>query len=403
MGTGWLSYPQLLVAKMRFTIQPEVILSHVEACPDAGGFVCFEGRVRNEHLGKDVVALEYEAHPEMAIAQGEQLLAEAIERFRLIDAVCVHRVGRLDVGELAVKIDVSAAHRREAFAGCEFIIDELKKRVPIWKKEHYADGNSGWIGIQEQPVTVDSVYDRQMRLPEVGVEGQNRLRQARVLVVGAGGLGCAAIPYLVAAGVGTVGICDGERVHVSNLHRQPMYGPGDIGLLKVDRVAVACGRLSPFVQVNAYPEQLTVENAEGMVKGYDIVIDGTDNFRTKFVLNRTCTSLGKPLIVAGIYKFDGQLLVIVPRGSGGCLRCVWPTEPTDGRIGTCADVGVLGFVPGLFGVQQAAEAIKLILGLPSAATSNVVVQNLLDGTQVLLPRAVSPDCPICSGIATVSD
>ena len=137
---------------MTFAIQSEPLNLKSDAAPDAGGFVTFEGRVRNEHRGRAVVALEYEAHVEMAVRYGEALLLEAIDRFGLIDANCVHRVGQLVVGEVAVQIEVSAPHRREAFAGCEYIIDELKKRVPIWKKEHYADGDSGWIGITDSAV-----------------------------------------------------------------------------------------------------------------------------------------------------------------------------------------------------------------------------------------------------------
>ena len=136
---------------MQFTIETGELHLMSIASPDAGGFVSFEGRVRNEHHGRPVIALEYEAFDQMAVSEGEKLLIEAIARFGLIDAVCTHRVGRLDVGEVAVKIGVSAPHRKEAFAGCEFIIDELKKRVPIWKKEFYADGDSGWIGIVDAP------------------------------------------------------------------------------------------------------------------------------------------------------------------------------------------------------------------------------------------------------------
>lgn len=365
----------------------------------AGGFVSFEGKVRDRNEGRPVQALEYEAFPPMAEAEGERILAEARAMYGLSEAVVLHRVGRLEIGETAVWIGVASPHRAEAFDGCKYIIDELKKRVPIWKKEHYADGDSDWIGCHDETVAAQTgeFYRRQVLVPEVGEQGQALLGRAKVLVVGAGGLGCAALPYLAGAGIGTIGVCDFDVVEVSNLHRQVLFGFAEAGLPKAEVAAAFVRRLNPFVDVLAITERLGRDNGRRILSDFDLVIDGTDNFEAKFVLNDLCVAAGKPLVQASLHRFEGQLLTVMPGSNGGCLRCIWPEAPYDGCVGTCAEEGVLGVVPGVFGALQANEAIKLILGIPGAATDSLVTLDLRTMEILRVRRQRREGCEACGG------
>ncbi|MBS0663206.1 MAG: ThiF family adenylyltransferase, partial [Verrucomicrobia bacterium] len=382
-----------------FALTPEPIIPPLLAAAGAGGFVTFDGRVRQEHGGRPVVALEYEAAEALAVPEGERLLAEARQRFGLLEAACVHRVGRLAVGESAVWIGVAAPHRREAFEACEWIIDQLKRRVPIWKKEHFADGDSGWVGTEvapgEAPATPESYYSRQVRLREIGPAGQARLAGARVLVVGAGGLGCAALPYLAAAGIGTLGVCDDDRVEASNLHRQVLFGTRDVGRGKARLAARFAERLNPYITVRTHPERLTAESAPGLLQHYDLVLDCTDNFRAKFLLNDTAVAMNKVLVQASVHQFEGQIHLLDPAAGAGCLRCLWPETPAEGCVDHCADAGVLGVVPGVLGTLQAAQAIQHLLGFPVATRDSLLLVDLRTLAVTPLARRADPACPTC--------
>jgi sulfur-carrier protein adenylyltransferase/sulfurtransferase len=381
---------------MNFRLSREPIDdSPAEASAMDGATATFVGRVRNHNEGRQVSALEYEAYGELALTEGEKIVAEALERFAITSAHCAHRVGLLQIGDTAIRVDVASPHRKAAFQACRYVVDEAKRRLPIWKKEHYAGGTSEWVNCAEGPVAT-AYYSRQTRLPEVGEQGQAQLSAAKVLVVGAGGLGCSALQYLVAAGVGTVGICEHDQLEESNLHRQSLYAHGEIGQQKAVLAAERMRALNPFVTVVAHDAAVTPASVEALVSAYDFVLDCTDNFETKFLLNDACLAAGKTLIQASIHQYEGQLLVIRP--GGPCLRCLWPETPEEGCVGSCAEVGVLGFVPGLFGTLQAAEAIKLILGMRSPiAEGSMLLLNLLDySVQVLsMPKMVG--CPGCGG------
>lgn len=360
--------------------------------PAAGGFVTFVGRVRNRHRDREVVGLDYEAYEPLAVAEGRRILEEATTRFGLIHAQCVHRVGSLAVGDLAILVDVASGHREQAFAACRYIVDEVKRRVPIWKHERFADGSAEWVNaLDASPPHV--YYDRQMALPEVGAEGQRRLAEARVLVVGAGGLGCPALLYLASAGVGKIGICDDDALDESNLHRQPLYAAGQVGQPKTILAAERLRLLNPHIEIAEHPRRLKRETA-GICTEYDVLLDCTDNFSAKFLLNKIAMEQGKTLISASIYRMEGQLQIVVP--GGPCLRCLWPDKPEDGCVGTCEEVGVLGFVPGVFGVLQAAEAIKLILGIPSPLSDGkLMLFDLQSMSSSTLELARDPSCPVC--------
>lgn len=382
-----------------FSLTRQPIVPPTLASARAGGFVTFDGKVRNDHRDREVIALEYEAFDELVLSEGNRLLTEAVAQHDLLEARCIHRVGRLAVGETAVWIGVAAPHRREAFEACEWILDQLKRRVPIWKKEHFADGDSGWIGSDvtpgEAPVGDENYYLRQMRLSEVGAAGQAKLKAARVLVVGAGGLGCAAIPYLAAAGMGTLGICDYDRVEASNLHRQVLFAARDVGKPKAALAARFAQRLNPLIAVRTHPGRITAESAPGIFQHYDLVLDCTDSFATKFMLNDTAVAMGKPIVQASIYQFEGQIHIFDPAKACGCLRCIWPETPPEECVGNCAEVGVLGVVPGVFGALQASEALKFILGVGEPLSDALLLFDLRTLVTTRITRAANPHCPMC--------
>lgn len=383
-----------------FQLSHEAIQPPTVPCPEAGGFVSFVGRVRDHAQGRRVLFLEYEAYEEMALREGERLLEQAVERFGLLRAAAIHRLGKLAVGEAAVWIEVGAAHRREAFLGCEWIIDQLKVRVPIWKRETFANGDSGWVGINDvglAPAGLEGRYRRQMRLPEVGHEGQDRLAAATVLVVGAGGLGCGCLPALAGAGIGTIGIADGDEVALDNLHRQLAYGVADVGRPKVERAAAFLRRLNPDVRIVEAPGYIDASTVDQLVGGYDWIVDGTDSLSVKRLLNRACKRLGKTLVTASIHRFEGHVMTVTP--GGPCLECLFPEWPEEGCVGTCAESGVLGVVPAIFGQLQAAEVLKGVLGAGAGLGETMAILDLRDLRLDMIRRCRRAGCLGCQGVA----
>ena len=376
------------------------------ADPQCGGYASFEGWVRNLNEGERVTALEYEAFAPLAIKEAERILNEAAARFGVDHAACIHRVGRLAVGELAVWVGVSARHRDEAFRACRYIIDEVKHRLPIWKKEYYENGDTGWVNCERcapaTPTThvhalseaapAHADYSRQMALKEVGRAGQQRLRASRVLIVGCGGLGVPVITYLAGAGVGHLGLVDADHLEPSNLHRQTLYALSDVGRPKAELAAARVRALNPEVKSTPHVVRLTAANAAALIESYDLVIDCSDNFATRFVLNDVCMRLQKPLILASVYQYEGQLQVVRAGPDAACLRCVWPEATRDGLTGNCAQAGVLGPVPGVLGSMQALEALKLLLELPGQLGNEVLVVNLLSMSITKLRTKRAAEC-----------
>ena len=206
-------------------------------------------------------------------------------------------------------------------------------------------------------------YARQIALPEIGVGGQERLRAWRVLLIGAGGLGSPAALYLAAAGVGTLGIVDPDEVELSNLHRQILHGSGDVGRAKVDSAAERLAGVNPHVRVEPIRGRFTAANALELARGWDVVVDGCDNFPTRYASNDACVALGIPNVYGSVWRFEGQVSVFAPYRGGPCYRCVNPRAPAAGAVPSCAEAGVLGVMPGLIGTLQALEAIKLLTGV----------------------------------------
>ncbi|HEX9707262.1 MAG TPA: ThiF family adenylyltransferase [Steroidobacteraceae bacterium] len=366
------------------------------AAAAAGGYACFEGRVRDHNEGRPVTGLEYEAFEQLAVAEGGRIVAEAIARHGILQARCVHRLGRLAVGDVAVWVGVTARHRAEAFAACREIIDAVKHRLPIWKKEHYATGESGWVNcdhggaIAAGPAVFD--YSRQLALPEVGAAGQARLAASSVVVIGAGGLGCAVLTGLAGAGVGTISIVDPDVVQVTNLHRQPLYESADIGRPKAEVAARKLSAYNPTIRVLARALRLDATNADGLIAESDVVVDCTDNFAAKFLVNDASMRTGKPAVIASVYQYEGQLQVVRPDLGGSCLRCQWPEATRDGLVGNCEQAGVLGPVPGVLGGLQAMEVLKLLLGLPGQLRNEVLLVDLLVHGERRLNAPRNPHC-----------
>jgi adenylyltransferase/sulfurtransferase len=245
-------------------------------------------------------------------------------------------------------------------------------------------------------------YARQFTLPELGAEGQARLKQGRVLVIGAGGLGSPALLYLASAGVGTVGIVDFDSVERSNLHRQVLHGESSLGQPKVTSAAERLGDLNPDITVTTYDVRLTSENAPGIFADYDVIVDGSDNFPTRYLVNDACVLGGKPLVYAAIFRFEGQATIFA-QPDGPCYRCLYPEPPPPGLVPTCAEAGVLGVLPGVLGSIQALEAIKLVAGIGSSLAGRLLVFDALRLRFRELSIEKDPDCPVCGAHPTVRE
>jgi len=241
-------------------------------------------------------------------------------------------------------------------------------------------------------------YARHIVLPEIGGIGQSRLIAARVLVVGAGGLGAPALQYLAAAGIGMLGVIDDDVVDLSNLQRQIIHRTGDIGTAKVESAKRALGEINPEVTVQAHKERLTEANVERIVGGYDIVADGSDNFATRYLLNDTCYRLKKILVSAAILRFDGQISTYKAWHGAGhpCLRCVFPAAPSEDSVPSCAQAGVLGALAGTLGALQATEVVKEILGIGRSLSGRLVTYDALETSFEEMAIVKRADCPTCS-------
>ncbi|HEY7719509.1 MAG TPA: molybdopterin-synthase adenylyltransferase MoeB [Pedococcus sp.] len=237
-------------------------------------------------------------------------------------------------------------------------------------------------------------YARHILLPDIGVEGQRRLANARVLVVGAGGLGSPALLYLAAAGVGTIGVVDDDVVDASNLQRQVVHGTADVGRPKTESAAETVARVNPLVRVVRHDVRLDSANALDVIGGYDLVVDGADNFPTRYLVNDACALLGKPHVWGSIYRFDGQVSVWF-RGHGPCYRCVFPEPPPPEAVPSCATGGVLGVLCAAVGSVQVAEAVKLVVGRGEPLVGRLLVHDALRQTWDTLTVRRDPDCPLC--------
>jgi adenylyltransferase/sulfurtransferase len=245
-------------------------------------------------------------------------------------------------------------------------------------------------------------YSRHLLLPEVGVEGQTRLRAASVLCVGAGGLGSPVLLYLAAAGVGRIGIVDFDQVDVSNLQRQVLHGTPDVGRLKTESARAAIQRLNPNVEVVIFSEKLTRQNTLEILKPFDVVVDGTDNFVSRYLVNDACVMLGKPNVYGAVFRFEGQASLFAPSKGGPCYRCLFPDPPPPGAAPSCAEAGVLGMLPGIIGCLQATEVLKWILGQGESLAGRLLVFDALRMSFKELKIRRDPHCPVCGAHPTIT-
>lgn len=233
-------------------------------------------------------------------------------------------------------------------------------------------------------------YHRQLILPELGHAGQKKLKSARVLVIGAGGLGCPALQYLAAAGVGTLGIVDGDTVSLSNLHRQILFNEKDVGRNKASAAAEKLTGLNPLIRLEVHPFFLEADHAEELIAEYDLVLDGSDNFSTRYLVNDACVLCGKPFIYASLHKFELQLAVFNLHG-GPTYRCLYPQPPAPGEMPSCSEAGILGMLPGTAGTLQALEAIKILTGLGKPLSGKLLIMDLLGHERQLLNLQAVPE------------
>jgi adenylyltransferase/sulfurtransferase len=245
-------------------------------------------------------------------------------------------------------------------------------------------------------------YSRHIILPEVGGKGQQRMLDGKVLVVGAGGLGSPVGLYLAAAGVGTIGMADADCVELSNLQRQVLHATEDLGRSKCLSAKETMEGVNPDVNVVAHETRLTSENIMEVIADYDVVVDGSDNFPTRYLVNDACVMSGKPLSHAGILRFEGQVTTIVP-GEGPCYRCLYPEPPPPGMVPSCQEAGILGATAGVVGTLQAAEVLKLILGIGETLAGRLLLYNALEMTFRQVRVAKHEDCPVCGENPTVTE
>jgi adenylyltransferase/sulfurtransferase len=244
-------------------------------------------------------------------------------------------------------------------------------------------------------------YSRQLILPGIGGKGQRKLAEARVFIMGAGGLGSPAALYLAAAGVGTIGLADFDRVELHNLQRQILHRTPDVGLLKVESGKRTLESLNPEVKVKTYSERITSSNIRETIRDYDLVLDGSDNFPTRFLVNDACFLEKKTLISGAILRFDGQLSTFKPHAGGPCYRCLFPEPPPPGTVPSCQEAGVLGAVAGIIGLLQANEALKEILDLGNAMVGRLLMFNALNPSFDEVKFQRNPQCLLCGENATI--
>ena len=262
---------------------------------------------------------------------------------------------------------------------------------------------AGYPVVRDRQLSAEQLerYSRHFLLRQLGEKGQRKLLDAKVLLVGAGGLGSPVALYLAAAGIGTLGIVDADVVDRSNLQRQVLHTTDRVGMRKTASAALAIQALNPDVQVREYPERLTVDNVMALFRDYDVIVDGSDNFPTRYLVNDAAVLVGRPVVHGSIFQFEGQASVFKPH-EGPCYRCLFPTPPPPGMVPSCSEVGVLGVLPGVIGVIQATETIKLIIGQGEPLVGRLVMYDALAMRFREIRIRRDPDCPLCGAHPTIT-
>lgn len=246
-------------------------------------------------------------------------------------------------------------------------------------------------------------YSRHLIMPEVGMAGQRRLKQGSVLLIGTGGLGSPLALYLAAAGVGHIGLVDFDVVDASNLQRQIVHGTSTVGIAKTESAKRRLQDLNPYIEITTYETRITSENALELMRPYDVIVDGTDNFPTRYLTNDACVLLGKPNVYGSIFRFEGQVTVFSVRDGGPCYRCLYPEPPPPGLVPSCAEGGVLGVLPGVIGTIQATEVIKLLTGIGEPLIGRLLLYDALAMRFRELKLRRNPSCPVCGDHPTITE
>jgi adenylyltransferase/sulfurtransferase len=245
-------------------------------------------------------------------------------------------------------------------------------------------------------------YSRHLIMPEVGMAGQQRLKQGSVLLIGTGGLGSPLALYLAAAGVGHIGLVDFDVVDASNLQRQIVHGTSTVGVAKTESAKRRLQDLNPYIEITTYETRITSQNALDLMRPYDVIVDGTDNFPTRYLTNDACVLLGKPNVYGSIFRFEGQATVFSTRDGGPCYRCLYPEPPPPGLVPSCAEGGVLGVLPGVIGTIQATEVIKLLIGIGEPLIGRLLLYDALSMRFRELKLRRNPSCPVCGDHPTIT-
>jgi sulfur-carrier protein adenylyltransferase/sulfurtransferase len=374
--------------------------------PKAGGLVVFEGRVRNHNDGRAVGSLEYETYDELCHSEAAKIIVEAQKLFDVCKLYVVHRKGHLQIEDRAVWVGVASKHRDAAFKACRYVIDEIKNRLPIWKREHYVNAEPEWVncaGCQAHhhiDFKESDLYSRQIKLKHLGQHGQELLNRARVAVVGAGGLGIPVLQSLVGAGVRHITIIDGDQIEVSNLHRQVLFGYQDIAKNKAVVARQKLRLLNPFVEISALPHFLTEENCEAFLGSVDLVVDCADNFEVTYLIHDYCGVNQKKFWTGSVHGYDGKIFSHLPGAENQpCLRCLWPQEPELGCVGSCAEDGILASTVGAVGQSLAHEALRSLYEPNPAGLKGLMLLDLWGRTQQLIAAKPSQNCVYCHAVS----
>ena len=361
---------------------------------NAGAHISFEGKVRRANEGKQVLKLFYEAYKALAEKEANKIIEEARFKFNIINVISAHRVGSLDIQDTAIKVVLQAKHRKASYKAIQYIVDKIKARVPIWKKEFYEGGDYKWVACHHcvNPSEFNSeIYSRQTSIKQIGLSGQKLLQEVRILVVGAGGLGTNVLRNLAYLGFRKISICEFDTVSSSNLNRQTFYNLNDINQSKLEISYIKLKEISELIDVNLIDKRLEENNAKHIVAEHDLILDCTDNLETKLLLNRIVLEMNKTLITASIYDFSGSLQII--NGSNSCLQCFSTNENHLKSAYQRSNTTVT--TANFLATVQANEALKLSLDLKTDLDSKLLLINLLDNEFKKILRKKDPNC-FCS-------
>lgn len=360
----------------------------------AGAYVSFEGWVRNHNAGREVASLEYEIYPELALSQGKLIITEAKNKFKIADAHCIHRYGHLNINELAIWIGVTATHRDDAYRASRYIIDQIKYRLPVWKKEYYINGEADWVFCRDHHHHISFDEEKYYSSQKTLIQYQD-LKNKNVLVVGAGGLGCPVLVALTGAGVGQITIVDQDKVSVENLHRQYLYQYDSVGKYKSEEALCFLKKMNPFIKFQHYSKKVQ----EVQFAKYDLVIDCTDNLEAKLYLHDLCFQKKIPLVSAAIYKMQGQVRSFLMHKNEGCWRCACDSD--QGALGdyylkSCDNVGVTTTITNYIGSIQANEALEYLLNQKNNTSEYSLFLDLKNLSQMKIKNHHQPNCTTCS-------